>query len=531
MTNFWTEVDDCLNKGKDSKLIKVRAKDLADLRTKLTDLENEISLAQNRIQTLTEIKLDMTKQIEKLQHSQSSLDETVENQIRSQSEMIEELEKELSEHQKQYSDLQTKSIKKDRLIKEFKQKLDEAITKIKEQVAIIDNYEKLDKKHLLIQKELEAQLEAERKRANLSDEQKKAQQAIELEVQNLKRTCKRYEVDIKEKDAEIENLHEKLLLVEKTAPNPEIEMKLIEIEKQLQEKTLQLSQEQQDSSSMRQSMQQELELAQEKLSELTESKKLAMDELEKEILHLKNAHQQEIEHIRSQFGSSNDGETDTGGKSGQDPQLSDLIKKLRISNAKVQELQLKLRKTTKSEQKLKLNNQKMETEIAKFEGNYIPRTEFDSLKTELQEVKQKKDALAQNREILLNENESLRLQLEEVTSELPTSEIPMESSVSQPEKAPLREDTNVTSKISAPVVVPTSSQGRKAESRQSTTLHTIDPVVARLSDQTARIKCPNCGSIKLKEIDDKTKVISYIPQVVYSKKTLCTQCGYSFSHS
>ena len=42
--------------------------------------------------------------------------------------------------------------------------------------------------------------------------------------------------------------------------------------------------------------------------------------------------------------------------------------------------------------------------------------------------------------------------------------------------------------------------------------------------------CPNCGStgFAIKEVEDKTKIISYIPKPQYAKKNVCTKCGFEF---
>jgi len=40
--------------------------------------------------------------------------------------------------------------------------------------------------------------------------------------------------------------------------------------------------------------------------------------------------------------------------------------------------------------------------------------------------------------------------------------------------------------------------------------------------------CPNCGSTAIKEVEDKTKILSYIPKPIYAKKNICTKCGYEF---
>jgi hypothetical protein len=38
--------------------------------------------------------------------------------------------------------------------------------------------------------------------------------------------------------------------------------------------------------------------------------------------------------------------------------------------------------------------------------------------------------------------------------------------------------------------------------------------------------CPNCGAMgfAIREVDDKTKIISYSPRRMYAKKKICTKC-------
>ena len=42
--------------------------------------------------------------------------------------------------------------------------------------------------------------------------------------------------------------------------------------------------------------------------------------------------------------------------------------------------------------------------------------------------------------------------------------------------------------------------------------------------------CPNCGAtgFAIKEVEDKTKILSYIPKPQYAKKSVCTKCGFEF---
>ena len=42
--------------------------------------------------------------------------------------------------------------------------------------------------------------------------------------------------------------------------------------------------------------------------------------------------------------------------------------------------------------------------------------------------------------------------------------------------------------------------------------------------------CPNCSAtgFAIKEVEDKTKILSYIPKPQYAKKSVCTKCGFEF---
>ena len=50
------------------------------------------------------------------------------------------------------------------------------------------------------------------------------------------------------------------------------------------------------------------------------------------------------------------------------------------------------------------------------------------------------------------------------------------------------------------------------------------------SGSTGRRVCPNCGAtgFAVKEVEDRTRIISYIPKPIYAKKYVCTKCGFEF---
>lgn len=51
----------------------------------------------------------------------------------------------------------------------------------------------------------------------------------------------------------------------------------------------------------------------------------------------------------------------------------------------------------------------------------------------------------------------------------------------------------------------------------------------RTGGESSRNRCPNCGSTAIREVTDKTKIISYIPTPIYGKKKVCIKCMYEWS--
>ena len=52
--------------------------------------------------------------------------------------------------------------------------------------------------------------------------------------------------------------------------------------------------------------------------------------------------------------------------------------------------------------------------------------------------------------------------------------------------------------------------------------------INRPSHQTIRHKCPNCGSVNYREVEDKSKIVSYIPRTIYGKKHVCMKCTFEW---
>ncbi len=69
--------------------------------------------------------------------------------------------------------------------------------------------------------------------------------------------------------------------------------------------------------------------------------------------------------------------------------------------------------------------------------------------------------------------------------------------------------------------------------------HTTKPLSEEIQDKFSLLDdprinkrvCPNCGAagFAIREIDDRSKVISYSPRRMYAKKKSCTKCRYEWS--
>ena len=81
-------------------------------------------------------------------------------------------------------------------------------------------------------------------------------------------------------------------------------------------------------------------------------------------------------------------------------------------------------------------------------------------------------------------------------------------------------------------------QQSKPVEYKSPTVETIKvpkEVVATVSPADENIrknkrKCPNCGAtgFSIKEVDDKTRILTYVPRRIYWKKKVCTKCRFEF---
>ncbi len=138
-------------------------------------------------------------------------------------------------------------------------------------------------------------------------------------------------------------------------------------------------------------------------------------------------------------------------------------------------------------------------------------TEIINLKKKIKELHSTSEKKDKQIDRLNNENTQIRaqlhkLQLSSSTGHLTTPNvIPQSKNVSQDQPAAIIPQYYPNQQMVSPDSYDTSSSIKKRE-------------------------CPKCGAIgfAIKEFEDKTRIISYIPRRIYAMKRVCTKCKHEF---
>jgi len=124
---------------------------------------------------------------------------------------------------------------------------------------------------------------------------------------------------------------------------------------------------------------------------------------------------------------------------------------------------------------------------------------------------------------LTNENHQLNAQIQNVSHELKPPPYPDQQSYAPP-PAPSPAPPPQSAPISQPVPIPQPTP-------TTTLIEQSTPTFTASNDpRINKRQCPNCGAMgfAIREVDDKSNVISYIPRRIYAKKKTCTKCRYEW---
>jgi uncharacterized protein (DUF3084 family) len=191
-------------------------------------------------------------------------------------------------------------------------------------------------------------------------------------------------------------------------------------------------------------------------------------------------------------------------------QNQDLLNQNRTLSQKIHELQniqsqLVSREEIESKERqnaaLNLKVQELTNQLQNLQNNQVSKEEFDSLKFQNQQYQQQIAAGTQQLAALQHQIEELKVDL--AHKEKKIRELMEPRAVMSPTLA------------KAPSPSPSASTGFDGGEEVDIGLR--------------RNQCPKCGGVKVREVEDKNKIVSYIPKVMYGHKLVCQTCRYEWS--
>ena len=295
-------------------------------------------------------------------------------------------------------------------------------------------------------------------------------------------------------------------------------IKVIGTEKALQEETEKVKMLQLNISEKVAAIAQKTEQIQQIQQQLTEKESISSN-LHAELQNVKTDIEKRDSEIKSAFSTVSQAEEMLGQKDQQLGQFEAAInqKNLEIDELKrslsegqinvgslnekdqeVARLQAELQNSQSQDSKvpgLQLKIQTLQSRIQELESNSVTRADFDHIFNQNKDLEGRISTFNLKIGALSNENEKLKEEIAQKVKKINT--------------------------LTEPHSVMPSTLGKS--SAPSTFSSTSSDTY-----ETSRIVCPHCGSSKITVVEDKSRIISYIPSPVYAKKNVCSQCGFEF---
>jgi len=194
----------------------------------------------------------------------------------------------------------------------------------------------------------------------------------------------------------------------------------------------------------------------------------------------------EVEELKRKLS---EGQVDSSSLGEKDQEIARMREQIVNSSSNTQSLEVKV-------PELHLKIQTLQSKIQELESTAVSRADFDSIFTQNKELEGRISTFNLKIGSLSNENEQLKREIADKIKKI--------NSLTEPHS------------VMAPALgKPNAPSTFKSASTDDTY-------------GTSRIVCPHCGSSKLTVIEDKSRIISYIPSPVYAKKNICSQCGFEF---
>jgi septal ring factor EnvC (AmiA/AmiB activator) len=172
--------------------------------------------------------------------------------------------------------------------------------------------------------------------------------------------------------------------------------------------------------------------------------------------------------------------------------------------------------------------------------------QLNRISSQLQSLQSSNEGYQQQVQHLTNQNAQLQAhipgleqqlqELQQHNSILQQQIGPLQSQITKLQEEVLYKEKRIQELKEPKAVMPSSlAQGITNQTSPYSSTPSLSPTSATTPSSSSQIGsgrrvCPNCGAsgFAVKEVEDKTRIISYIPKPIYAKKYVCTKCGFEF---
>jgi len=208
-------------------------------------------------------------------------------------------------------------------------------------------------------------------------------------------------------------------------------------------------------------------------------------------------------------------------------QLKNQINQLNSQSSNLNNLLLE-----KDNQIAKLNSQLMtlKSSSESYQNQITQLTnEKNQLESQTQSLKQQLQQMEQDVQQVQQQNMALQQQLTPLQQKITQlqQELSYKDKRIQELKEPKAVMPSTLAQQSISSQAPSFGEPTSYGAPSSTSFDTTTPSPALSTDRRV---CPSCGAsgFAIKEVEDRSKIVSYIPKPIYAKKKVCTKCGYEF---
>ncbi len=217
--------------------------------------------------------------------------------------------------------------------------------------------------------------------------------------------------------------------------------------------------------------------------------------------------------------------------------LEDVKKELNTSNMKIQDLDADLQETASLRNQIEITLQEKDTlerdfnemkaSVAKLQqAEGVNQTLSSDLEAAQEQIKYLNEKADEIRDLTAKNTDFLK-QIDDLNAELTAKNSTLEN---LKERLDQLEPQLAESKVKVNELQARVSEKDLSMEELEGKLKDFESPIPDMADiGEERVTCPMCGAVDVRQVEDKTKVLSYVGHIpIYAKKNQCRKCGYEF---